>query len=179
MGKGKWMAKCPVHREKTGSLSITDMRNGKTRLHCFAGCPQADVLRAIGLTWKDLRPDGEVGAEIKGRLADEAKLERLQRRYGLVQARRILEPENRRYWEAAARNLLKELEPLYWEVMPDQEKFDKVRKFEIDDYRAKRLDWIRGQHGRNVTTESAERVAAPVRKDSLRGGSFEVQASGI
>lgn len=76
------MAKCPVHREKTGSLSITDMGQGKTRLHCFAGCFQVDVLRAVGLNWKDLRPDGEVGAEIKGRLGDEAKLEKLDRQWG-------------------------------------------------------------------------------------------------
>lgn len=53
--KGKWMAKCPVHRERTASLSITDMGRGNTRLHCFAGCSQLDVIEAAGLQWKDLR----------------------------------------------------------------------------------------------------------------------------
>lgn len=57
IGKGKWMAKCPAHRERTGSLSITDMGNGNTRLHCFAGCSQGDVIEAAGLQWKDLRAE--------------------------------------------------------------------------------------------------------------------------
>ena len=54
---GKWFAKCPAHRERTGSLSITDMGGGRTRLHCFAGCAQKDVLEALGLTWRDLTED--------------------------------------------------------------------------------------------------------------------------
>jgi len=48
------MAKCPAHRERTPSLSITQMPDG-IRLHCFAGCAQKDVLDALGLTWDDLR----------------------------------------------------------------------------------------------------------------------------
>ncbi len=52
--RGKWMGKCPAHMERTGSLSIVDMGAGRTRLHCFAGCPQQNVLDALGLSWKDL-----------------------------------------------------------------------------------------------------------------------------
>src|SRR5882672_11701867 len=74
-GRGKWMAKCPAHREKTGSLSITDMGQGNTRLNCFGGCNQADVIKAAGLTWRDLKPGGVMTPEIRGRLADERKLE--------------------------------------------------------------------------------------------------------
>jgi hypothetical protein len=51
---GKWMAKCVAHPDKTASLSITDMGNGRTRLHCFSGCPQKAVLEAMGLDWRDL-----------------------------------------------------------------------------------------------------------------------------
>lgn len=139
------MAKCPVHREKTGSLSITDMGQGKTRLHCFGGCVQADVLRAVGLNWKDLRPDGAVSTEIKGRLADEEKLERLEQRYGIMRWLTVAEPEKRRYWEAAMRRVMAEMEPPYWEVMPDKEKQDKITEFEMKDYRNKRLDWLYGR----------------------------------
>lgn len=137
------MGKCPAHHEKTGSLSITDMGYGKTRLHCFGGCDQRDVLRAVGLTWTDLRPDGDVGAEIKGRLADEQKLEKLQRQYSVMQWLAVVEPEKRRYWAAAMRRVLAELEPLYWEVMPDMERVEKMTEFEMKDYRNKRLDWLR------------------------------------
>jgi hypothetical protein len=35
------------------------------------------------------------------------------------------------------------MEPLYWEVMPDKERVEKMTQFEMDDYRAKRLDWLR------------------------------------
>ena len=52
--RGRWMGKCPAHREKTGSLSITDMGAGRTRLHCFGGCSQKSVLDSLGLTWRDL-----------------------------------------------------------------------------------------------------------------------------
>lgn len=48
---GRWsegggMCRCPVHEDRTPSLSV---RPGRTRLllHCFAGCRSADILRAI------------------------------------------------------------------------------------------------------------------------------------
>lgn len=63
IGRGKYMTHCPAHRERTGSLSITDMGAGNTRLHCFGGCAQADVLRAAGLAWKDLRPGAKIDAK--------------------------------------------------------------------------------------------------------------------
>ena len=82
VGRGKWMGKCPAHQDRMASLSVTDMGDGRTRLHCFAGCSQADVLASAGLQWKDLRRDfyGNVSTEIRGRFADERKLERLEAR---------------------------------------------------------------------------------------------------
>ena len=150
VGRGKYMAKCPAHREKTGSLSISDMGAGCTRVHCFAGCAQADVLRAAGLTWRDLKPGGAVDPEIRGRLADEAKLEKLNRQFGLVLWLEAIEPERSRYWQAAIRRILREIEPLYWKLMPDKERFDRIRAFETKQYRNRRLDWLyehRRQHG--------------------------------
>ena len=35
-GKGKWLALCPCHNEKTPSLAISD-DNGVVLMHCF-GC---------------------------------------------------------------------------------------------------------------------------------------------
>lgn len=60
---GKWFAKCPAHQERTGSLSITDMGNGRTRLHCFGGCTQKSVLEALGLGWADLTQDKPLDRE--------------------------------------------------------------------------------------------------------------------
>jgi putative DNA primase/helicase len=41
-----WMAKCPAHDERTASLSIRQGNAGPL-VHCFAGCPQRDVLEAL------------------------------------------------------------------------------------------------------------------------------------
>lgn len=41
-----WIACCPAHRDRTPSLSIRE--TGETVLvHCFAGCPQRDVIAAL------------------------------------------------------------------------------------------------------------------------------------
>ena len=47
-----WMACCPAHPDTKPSLSITDAEDGKVLVHCFAGCAQEAVIRA--LTQRDL-----------------------------------------------------------------------------------------------------------------------------
>ncbi len=54
---GSHMAKCPAHEDKTASLSIKTVEDGKTILHCFAGCSTDDILTKIGLTFADLYDD--------------------------------------------------------------------------------------------------------------------------
>lgn len=58
-GRGKWMARTPTRADKTPSLSIRELDDGRVLLHDFGGDSTADVLAAIGLTFADLRPDGE------------------------------------------------------------------------------------------------------------------------
>lgn len=41
-----WVAQCPGHNDRKPSLSIRDS-NGKTLVHCWAGCAQTDVLDAL------------------------------------------------------------------------------------------------------------------------------------
>ncbi len=52
-GRG-WIARCPAHEDKTASLSVAAGDDGRTLLHCFAGCSSADVAHAIGLQLGDL-----------------------------------------------------------------------------------------------------------------------------
>jgi hypothetical protein len=63
VGPSRWMAACPAHEDKTPSLSIRELNDGRILLHDFGGCETADVLGAIGLQLRDLfaRPlsDGE------------------------------------------------------------------------------------------------------------------------
>lgn len=56
-GDGKWMACCPVHHEKTPSLSIKD-NNGNILIHCFGcGASGVDVCNAIGEDVSELFPE--------------------------------------------------------------------------------------------------------------------------
>lgn len=56
VGDGKWMARCPSHDDRGPSLSIKDVGDGRTLVHCFAGCGANDVLTALGLELSDLYP---------------------------------------------------------------------------------------------------------------------------
>lgn len=53
-----WMACCPAHEDKSASLSIRHA-DGKTLIHCFAGCSVHEVIAAIGLEISDLFPPRE------------------------------------------------------------------------------------------------------------------------
>ena len=50
---GRYMACCPVHDDKTPSLSISDGGKG-ILLHCHAGCSTDSVLSSLGLKPSDL-----------------------------------------------------------------------------------------------------------------------------
>lgn len=58
-GSGRWIARCPAHKDRSPSLSIREI-DGRVLLHDFGGCEAADVLAALGLTMSDLfdRPLG-------------------------------------------------------------------------------------------------------------------------
>jgi len=56
-GKGKWLACCPAHPDKSPSLAIKETEDGKVLIHCFSGCHVSDVIGAIGLELSDLMPD--------------------------------------------------------------------------------------------------------------------------
>jgi hypothetical protein len=55
-GPGRFVAICPAHDDKNPSLVVTE-KDGKPLFHCFAGCPPAEVLAAVGLTFADLYPE--------------------------------------------------------------------------------------------------------------------------
>lgn len=54
-GRG-WIARCPAHGDKSPSLSVTDIGDGKVLVHCFAGCDVHSIVGALGLTVADLFP---------------------------------------------------------------------------------------------------------------------------
>src|SRR5262245_17392948 len=55
-GTGRWIAHCPAHQDKTPSLSIRDLDDGRVLIKCFGGCGAVDVLDSLGLDWGALFP---------------------------------------------------------------------------------------------------------------------------
>lgn len=119
-GPGKWMALCPVHREKTRSLSIREGKGGDTLVHCF-GClatvhQLADVM---GLTVGDFfARKREMTPAIRRQMADEDRLKLLERRHGLAIMAQAVLPEERRYWARVEQNIAVEIEGLRTRMFP-------------------------------------------------------------
>lgn len=57
-GKG-YSARCPAHADNGPSLSICEGDDGKTLLHCFAGCATAEIMAALSLSVADLFPPSD------------------------------------------------------------------------------------------------------------------------
>lgn len=55
-GDGRWSARCPAHGDKTPSLSIRELDDGRILLHCFAGCDVHAITAALGTELSDLFP---------------------------------------------------------------------------------------------------------------------------
>jgi hypothetical protein len=51
---GRWIARCPAHADKSPSLSVRELEDGRILLHDFGGCATGDVLAALGLRFADL-----------------------------------------------------------------------------------------------------------------------------
>lgn len=54
---GRWIAQCPAHQDRSPSLAIQMIDDGRILLHCFAGCAPGDVVGAVGLALTDLFPE--------------------------------------------------------------------------------------------------------------------------
>ena len=83
-----WAACCPAHDDRKASLSVMESDDGTVLVKCHAGCTTEAVLKAVGLTLKDLFPPRMGTTTAKPKLngktfatANEAVLE-LERRHG-------------------------------------------------------------------------------------------------
>jgi hypothetical protein len=56
-GPGRWIALCPAHDDRKPSLAIRALGDGRTLVHCFAGCDVSSVLAAVGLGFDALFPE--------------------------------------------------------------------------------------------------------------------------
>lgn len=79
------IAKCPAHADRTASLSVKELPDGRILLHCFAGCPAAAVTDAVGLTLSDLFPQS-MAASMDNATPAERKRARTEARRFAVQS---------------------------------------------------------------------------------------------
>ena len=49
-GRGRWIAQCPAHSDRSPSLSVRETEDGRVLVHDFGGCDTGAVLDALGLT---------------------------------------------------------------------------------------------------------------------------------
>lgn len=54
-GRG-YVARCPAHADKSPSLSLREGDDGRTLVHCHAGCTAEEIMGAIGMRLTDLFP---------------------------------------------------------------------------------------------------------------------------
>jgi hypothetical protein len=52
----EYSALCPNHSDKSPSLSIKELPDGRILINCFAGCESKQVLDSMGLSFEDLFP---------------------------------------------------------------------------------------------------------------------------
>jgi hypothetical protein len=55
-GPGRWIARCPGHEDRSPSLSIRELDDGRLLVHDHAGCGVEEILAAVGLDWDALFP---------------------------------------------------------------------------------------------------------------------------
>jgi hypothetical protein len=51
---GSWSARCPAHADRSPSLSVKELGDGRILIHCFGGCGTDAILGALGLGIGDL-----------------------------------------------------------------------------------------------------------------------------
>jgi hypothetical protein len=52
------VCRCPTHDDRSPSLSWKEGSDRRALIHCHALCDPDDIVKALGLTWPDLFPDG-------------------------------------------------------------------------------------------------------------------------
>ena len=54
---GSWLACCPAHDDKTPSLSIRELDDGRILVKCWSGCSVEEILSSVALTFEALYPE--------------------------------------------------------------------------------------------------------------------------
>lgn len=74
---GSWSAKCPAHADRSPSLSVKELGDGRILVHCFGGCGTDAVLGALGVSMTDLFPE-PLGQHMPARRGDFTAMDALR-----------------------------------------------------------------------------------------------------
>jgi hypothetical protein len=55
-GTDRWIACCPAHEDRSPSLAIRELQDGRILVHCFAECSVESILSSVGLEFDALFP---------------------------------------------------------------------------------------------------------------------------
>lgn len=66
VGNGKWIASCPTREDKSPSLSIRLLDDGRILLHDFGNSSVPEILDALGMDLSDLFPPKPESHAVKG-----------------------------------------------------------------------------------------------------------------
>ena len=107
---------CPPHEDRSPSLAVRELDDGRVLVHCFGGCSVESVLGAIGLDMTDLFPErvaapGTGTAPQRLRLPASQAIEILERETmivavvggDMVRKKDITETDHRRLIQAVSR----------------------------------------------------------------------------
>jgi hypothetical protein len=110
---GRWVARCPAHADRSPSLSVRELDDGRVLLQDFGGCETGDILAALGLNLADLfeKPLGHQFAPSKSRIPARDLLEIISEETSVVavvgasflEGRAIDDADWQRLAQAAAR----------------------------------------------------------------------------
>ena len=66
-GPGRWIARCPTRDDRSPSLSIRELEDGRLLVHDFGGDDVATIMAAVGLDTADLFPArlSQIGQAVK------------------------------------------------------------------------------------------------------------------
>lgn len=60
-GPNRWIGRCPAHDDRSPSMAVRELDDGRVLVHCFAGCSVEEILSAAGLEFHALFPEPPVG----------------------------------------------------------------------------------------------------------------------
>jgi len=138
-GRERWVAKCPAHPDRNPSLAIAEGRSAVLIRCMSAGCSTEAILSALGLRWADLFR-GKVTPATRLRLTEDAYLDALERRMGLLDMMTVLEPQKRNYWSVAVDRTEQEIIQLRVKLYPGKRLPIRFRGQRIE--RGTRKPWL-------------------------------------